>query len=167
MADNPHLMFLVGEYFEEGKALRGASLVTDRRTRPIEFRCTTPVRPTVYQRTLYGRILEEYLFVDLIGLPLITTTREHVDLVLVDDARFLDARPSSDVPIVHLMHATQAPGRPTLTLRAHRKFTADEQIARNHLSALIEEGRDLFEPFERVRQALAQTHAQKVGDQAN
>jgi hypothetical protein len=164
VADNLHLMFLVGECFEEGQAIRGASLVTDGKTRPIEFRCTSPIRPNDYQRTLYGETLDEYVFVDLIGVPLITSTQEQLDLVLVEDPRFLGARPSVDLPVVQISRPSGNSDAAALVFRAHRRYGEEEQRVPGQLQALLEDGRDLLEPFQRVRTALAQAHAQKIGD---
>ena len=42
---------------------RGAVLVTDERTRPLEFRVTDAVGIGSLQRLLYGQVLEEHLHV--------------------------------------------------------------------------------------------------------
>jgi len=49
--------FLSSAKFENDSVIRGAILVTDVETKPLEFRVTAPVRPTNFQKTLYGDIL--------------------------------------------------------------------------------------------------------------
>jgi hypothetical protein len=164
MAENVHLMFLTSKYFEQGKAIRGASLVTDEKTRPIEFRCTSPIRPNDYQRTLYGNTLDEYIFVDLIGMPLIGATKENVDLVLVDDERFLSVRPRVDVPVILLLRSMEDTEVPAVVLKTYTGFETEKVAAQSRLASLFSEGENLTEPFERVRLALDQAHAQRIGD---
>jgi hypothetical protein len=60
---------------EKGLAGRGAALVTDHVTKPLEFRCTSPIKPNPVQRTLYGETLRSYIAIDLVGQPLIGATR--------------------------------------------------------------------------------------------
>lgn len=47
------LMFLDVALFEDGAAIRGGVLVTDLDTKPYEFRCTSPVRPTHLQSFIW------------------------------------------------------------------------------------------------------------------
>jgi hypothetical protein len=75
MADNTQLLFIASQRFESGKAIRGAFLLTDGDTRPMEFRCTNPIRPTSLQTVLYGQMLESHLMVELIGLPLVNSLK--------------------------------------------------------------------------------------------
>jgi len=164
VAEGMNLMFLTVKYFEQGQAIRGGSLVTDDKTRPIEFRCTSPIRPNEYQRVLYGKTLDSYVFVDLIGTPLVTATKESIDLALVEDERFLEIRPNVKVPVVLLALSGQDGTAPSVTLRTHPRFETEEAAVRSQLIPLFNEQRDLLEPFERVRLALDQAHAQKVGD---
>ena len=167
MAESVHLLFLTSKSFEQGKAIRGASLATDEKTRPIEFRCTSPIRPNNYQRTLYGDTLDAYIFVDLIGVPLITATREDIDLVLVDDERLLAVRPTVDVPIVLLTRSPSGQAGPgAVALKVCPGFENEKSTAQTRLSSLVSQGTDLLEPFERVRLALDQAHAQKIGDKS-
>ncbi len=164
MAESLHLMFLTSKYFEQGKAIRGGSLVTDSKTRPIEFRCTSPIRPSNYQRMLYGNTLDEYMFVDLIGVPLVTATKESIDLVLVDDERFLAIRPNIDIPVILIPHSAQNGENPSIALSTYPGFEAERSAAQSQLVALFSKVSDILEPFERVRLALDQAHTQKIGE---
>ena len=164
MTENMRLMFLTSRYFEQLKAIRGGSLVTDERTRPIEFRCTSPIRPNDYQRVLYGNTLDSYIFVDLIGVPLVNATKESIDLVLVEDERFLAIRPSVGIPVILLVPSSQDRETTSVTLRAHPGFETESAAAQS--DSTFKGGIDLLEPFERVRLALEQAHAQKIGDKS-
>jgi hypothetical protein len=76
------LAFLDISVFEDG-SIRGGVLITDLETRPYEFRVTSPVKPTPLQRILYGRTLLDYVYGDLICLPLIRAVKEKLSLVIV------------------------------------------------------------------------------------
>ena len=65
--DDVRLMFISTKDFADGEAIRGGMLVTDAQTKPLEFRCTDPVRPTSLQKVLYGKMLENHVLVTLIG----------------------------------------------------------------------------------------------------
>src|ERR1035438_9283152 len=70
------IAFLGYREFDDGAAYRGAILVTDEWSKPLEFRCTAPVRPTDLQRTLYGKSMLPHILTELIGAPLISSVRE-------------------------------------------------------------------------------------------
>jgi hypothetical protein len=128
--------------------------------------CTSPIRPNDYQRLLYGNTLDSYVFVELIGAPLVAATKESIDLVLVEDEQFLAIRSDVDVPVVLLTRSTQDGNNPSIALRVHSGFETDRSVAQARLISLFNEGRDILEPFERVRLALEQAHMQKVGDKS-
>jgi ribosomal protein L7/L12 len=108
MTTKARLAFLASQKFEEDEAFRGAFLVTDEKTTPLEFRCTGSVRPTDLQKVLYGHILEQYVCVDLLATPLIQSFKEKPDLILVQDPLFLDLRPKIDIPILCLLKEAKA-----------------------------------------------------------
>ena len=175
------ILFLAAKRFESGKAVRGAFLLTDLDTKPLEFRCTNPIRPTSLQTVLYGEILEQHIITELIGLPLINSLKSRPAVILVTEIEFLGIRPKMDIPIVHLtneesvqvplfeedaqeqlLHSDSGMFEPIL-LAAHPKFAQDKEIARDILRELFN-SYDILEPFERIDTALEQVHAQKVGD---
>jgi hypothetical protein len=80
------LMFMKSCQFESGKAYRGAFLTTDRVTKPLEFRCTSPVTPTTLQKIVYGAFLQQHMLIDLIGLPLWkAATEKPIAMILVSE----------------------------------------------------------------------------------
>lgn len=164
------LAFLDASLFDEGTAIRGAALVTDAETRPLEFRCTSAIKPTSLQRVLYGNTLDEYLFVELIGLPLLRVAKEKPSLILVRNPLFLKMRPSLQHPVVLVSRDNKsalAPGTSDelklVAITSHRDFSAEASTARQMLATLMQR-RDLLEPFDRVCAALADAHKQKIGD---
>jgi hypothetical protein len=175
------LLFLSSQRFEDGKAIRGAFLLTDQTTKPLEFRCTNPIRPTQLQTILYGSSLQEHVMVQLIGLPLLNSVKDKLHLILVNDANFLKAREKVSTPMVRIsregavaISADKDPAQRLLvsksgrfdpiTLAPHPKFDGD----REHAKALLVEvfnSYDLLEPFSRIAKALEQVHAQRVGEE--
>jgi len=79
--DEHTLMFLHVYKYDEQASYRGAFLSTDTNTTPIEFRCTNIIKPTKLQRTLYGKILEEHIYVELIASPLMNSATKQPNIV--------------------------------------------------------------------------------------
>jgi len=176
------LMFLATKKFDSGKAIRGAFLLTDLNTKPVEFRCTNPIRPTTLQTMLYGDTLEQHIMVELIGLPLITSLKDRPALILIREAVFMRARPRVEIPIIRLVKeeslavSSTGEGNPTqllhsasgrfdpVVLAAHAKFSSDREQAKAILAEIFD-NHDLLEPFDRIESALEQVHAQKIGEE--
>lgn len=183
MSDDVRIMFLASQNFDSGKVVRGAFLLTDGTTKPLEFRCTSPVRPSNLQVVLYGKILEQHMIVELIGKPLIEQVREKLDIIIVMEKTFLDLRPKINFPIVQLtkeegidfssdsddevdfqLLESQSGRFDPIVLTTHHEFTDDKQLARDTLSDIFN-GYDLTEPFNRIKYALEQVHAQKPSEE--
>jgi hypothetical protein len=166
------LVFLDTALFEDGAAIRGGALITDIETKPYEFRCTSPVRPTSIQRMLYGDTLEEYVYVELIGVPLIKAAKEKPGLILVRNPLLLRIRPFLSYPVVLIRRdsksATTTGGtaenepKPVI-VSPHREFPTEASAAQAMLAPLMQK-RDPLEPFERLQVALAESHKQRIGD---
>lgn len=165
MTDEQRLLFLAHKHFEQGTATRGGALVTNEQTRPLEFRCTSPIRPTEYQRALYGDTLEDTIFEDLIAKPLIEKAGDSVSLVVVEDERFLAVRPELDVPVARVVPAPEAGAEDGPSIEVHPDFEGEREAVKAMLHAVQEQGVDLLEPFERIRRVLDQAHDRKVGDE--
>jgi hypothetical protein len=170
--DNVKLAFLDIELFDGGAVIRGAVLITDLDTKPYEFRITSPIRPSLLQRVLYGNTLDDYVHIELIGVPLLRELREKTNLVLVAKPTLLRIRPKLSIPVALLRHDSKsASGTPDVgddslkivTITAHRDFSADTAAAQSLLASVMQK-RDLLEPFERLKVALAEAHKQKVGE---
>ena len=173
-------MYLAAQRFEAGKAIRGAFLLTDIETKPIEFRCTNPIRPTQLQTMLYGDILQRHILVELIGAPLAQSVKEKPDIILVFEPDFLHLRTKVDLPVVlltkeeriaatdgsenefQLITSTSGHFEPVV-LSTHGDFPNDKAQTRDLLSGIFNK-HDLIEPFSRIASALEQVHAQKIGE---
>jgi hypothetical protein len=94
------LMFLHVHKYDEQASYRGAFLSTDGDTTPTEFRCTNIIKPTKLQRTLYGKILEEHIYVELIASPLLNSAHKQPDLVIISDELLLNFRDKISVPVI-------------------------------------------------------------------
>ncbi|MBK8974684.1 MAG: hypothetical protein IPM29_02050 [Planctomycetes bacterium] len=163
------LCFLDAHTFDGG-AVRGSALVTDERTRPLEFRLTDPVVPTELQRLLYGAVLDEHVLGDLCAVPLLDALREAPDAVLVRDQTLLGLQDLRDVPVLWIGRdedaepgATDEADRPPGVLLGYHGDGEDEALKSVRLALReISERYDLLEPFERMQAAVAQVHRGEV-----
>jgi hypothetical protein len=89
---------------------RAAAVVTDRTTAPVEFRYTSPVRPTKLQRTLWGGRLGSHLAVEVLARPLLDALDPPPGLIVVRQRVLLDLRPVVGVPVVQLLGRAEDPG---------------------------------------------------------
>lgn len=177
---NRRLMYLASQKFEGDKAIRGAFLLTDLDTKPIEFRCTNPIRPTQLQTMLYGDILRHHILIELIGEPLVRSVKEIPDIILVTENEFLGMRPIVNIPIVVLAKDAQiaaisgdgnefqmlnsASGRfEPIVFSTNTSFPDDKSLADEVLAGVFNKF-DLIEPFTRIGSALEQVHLQKTGE---
>jgi hypothetical protein len=101
MADG-NILFLDIQRFEDGRILRGGVLVTDTATEPLEFRCTSGIRPSTLQKILWGARLSGHIAAHLIGKPLVQSLQQSYSLVVVQDPEFFELRESMDIPMVRL-----------------------------------------------------------------
>jgi len=166
---------------DKGAGYRGGILVTDGWGKPVEFRCTAPVRPNPVQKTLYGQTLLPHIAVELIGVPLLRSIPEKPMLVVIQDAVFFDVRLHSETALVRLWRQGEqvrlqsaddqqqtnavlscATGRfQPIVCEAHWKFRADSEVATPRLSEMFARW-DLIEPFDRLNRALEYVHEQKL-----
>lgn len=160
---------------QDAEGYLGAILITDGRGRPLEFRVTYPVRPSAFQRPLYGDALEPYIGVELCGERLLTSLDHDMDLLIVSRRYLLDIREMVPCPVVHLERVgdaievesdarapqTWATGRvdspsgrfQPVKVRVPSEWEDDLDRCR----AVLEEAfdhLDLTEPFDRVSRAL-------------
>ena len=139
-------------------ALRGAALVTDTRTRPLEFRVTDPVVVDELQRVLYGVVLDEHVLGELCGLPLLEALREKPDCVLVRDQGLLSLQSSRQEPVVWIGRdedAADGPeGRPRVVLGYHGDGGGEALQRVREVLRQVAEHYDLCEPYERMATAL-------------
>ncbi|MDM8529907.1 hypothetical protein QUF63_01950 [Anaerolineales bacterium HSG25] len=86
----------------------GGLLVIDSTGKPLEFRVTHPIRPTVVQRGLYGSSLLSHLNEELCGLPLYNALKNKPDIILVQSVNQLSIGDKIDSQVVHIMSAKKS-----------------------------------------------------------
>lgn len=162
---------------EEG-VFRGGVLVTDSGGKPLEFHCTSAIRPNPLQKTLYGDTLHPHMAVDLTAKLLHTKLKEKPDAILVEKKEFLEFRDDTDIPVLLVAKqgatvAGDASGEDdggkilpddsgkfeALTITPHWSHKADADLALPDLSNFFRKF-DLVGPFERIREALKMVHSQ-------
>ena len=77
-------------------------LVTNRFSRPLEFQCTTPVKPNRTQELLYGPTLRPFILGELLSRPLIEKVSVKPDLIVTDRPEMLNLREHVRVPVVQI-----------------------------------------------------------------
>ena len=162
-SNNIRVAFVDVFVFEDG-SVRGGALVTDTLSRPFEFRVTSPVKPTQLQKILYGRSLVEYMYGELIGLPLLKQLKETVSLAICKNPYLLVARPDISFPMIAIKKTEQEPGEniiDTSIIQTHKNFESEHGQAEVLLNMLASQF-DIFEPFERVRVAVSEVNKQKA-----
>ncbi len=170
------IAFLESYELEDNGGVMGAIMVTDAITKPIEFRVTAPIKPTSFQRTLYGDVLHEHVLVELISVPLLNAINEQVDLIIVKDPFFLGANNKQGIRVVRIFNdgdgqsrksskAVELPfssnGNGKTLLETSQKFESELSVISEELNKLSE-GRNLLELFERLKLACEQVNQQKA-----
>ena len=151
-----HLGFLAALEVKD-RGYVGGLLVTNHFGRPLEFQCTAPVRPNHTQEVLYGPTLVPYLYNELIGKMLLEKATVKPDLVLVKDERILGLRDHVPQALGYLLPSSVTGNAPLRLgqqgLQLHERHPEDGNIV-TELGSFVSKETDLFEPFERVQQAL-------------
>lgn len=150
----------VTEHAELG--LFGGYLVLNAAGRPLEFHCTSPVKPNRAQEILYGPTLRPYLYGEQIGQTLIAKAKNEVALICTDHPACLAAREFSERPVLLLLSESIDISGAAVGVRfelgrnqaaVSAQFTSDEEQA-HAVYGQLHDGVDLLEPFARIREAL-------------
>ena len=153
----------------------GGLLVTNRFGRPLEFQCTSPVRPNRTQEILYGPTLRPFLLGELIGKTLIERVDVKPHLVLTEQKDLLELRNHISIPVALIneesiaAHPQPNPLLETVretpaksiqigrhVLRFHQAHQQDREAVQQATEVVSNE-LDLSEPFDRIREALNET----------
>ncbi len=164
--------FLAVEPTSDQIGLIGAMLVLDDKGYPLEFRCTTPVRPTTIQKALLGSRLEYFVGVELCGKRLLSEVQRKPALIVTSSLDLL-ALSEGEIPIVAVLRAGEVIETESLAKDVARErlesssgrfqpvilMTRQDQQEevkdiKDILNAIFRDF-DLLEPFERIRIALA------------
>ncbi|MCY2964930.1 MAG: hypothetical protein NT069_15040 [Planctomycetota bacterium] len=143
------------------KGFSGGLLVTNHYGRPLEFQCTTPVKPNSTQEILYGSSLQPFLLGELIGGTLIDKSSVKPQLILTDRIEILELRNHIDVPVVMVDGPEDRAAETSMklgrqTIRFHSAHTTDSAAVTTDAQQIPADA-DLREPFLRVREALQET----------
>jgi hypothetical protein len=142
------------------RGLVGGLLVTNRFGRPLEFQCTTPVKPNRTQQILYGPTLRPFLLAEVIGRTLVEKVSVQPHLVLTESNELLELRSHIDTPVAGVSADSvefglrMKLGQQWLTF--HPEFAADRKEIEQRAKQ-VPDTADLQEPFERIREALTET----------
>jgi len=150
-------------------ALIGGLLVTNHFGRPLEFQCTTPVKPNRTQEVLYGPTLVPFLLGEVIGQTLVEKVNIKPNLILIEQEQAIELQNHISIPVAILSDLDQILEEKSSFIceqvgKNRLRFDADHQagrIAIENTSKKIPGDADLGEPFERVREAL--NEAVKMG----
>lgn len=153
----------------------GGLLVTDRFGRPLEFQCTTPVKPNRTQELLYGPTLVPFILGELLGKALMDRISVKPTLLLTSRLEMLKLRPKVSVPVVFDEacndSATKnladgvASGSVAIDqqvrigrqfFRVHEDFAGDREEVEK-MATFLSADADMHEPLERVEEALRET----------
>jgi hypothetical protein len=138
----------------------GGLLITNRFGRPLEFQCTAPVKPNRAQQILYGPTLRPFVLGELLGRTLIDKIGVKPHLVLLETDEILDLRQHVSIPVAYFVNkitdeSTQL-SLGKLGIAFHPDYIADREEMVRH-AKVIPGDADMREPFERIREALAET----------
>ena len=163
--------FLTVEPTYDQIGLIGAVLVLDDKGYPLEFRCTTPVRPTTIQRTLYGSLLKPYVGVELCGKRLLAEMQRKPALIVTSSLDLL-ALSEGETPVVAVLPVGEIIETESLAKDVARErlesasgrfqpvilmTRQDQQQEVNKVKIILNDmfrNFDLVEPFERIKTAL-------------
>lgn len=101
-SDNFHIGYVAVRTAKDGDGYIGSLLVIDEIGVPQEFRCTRPIRPTDAQRALYGKSMDRYIMIELLGLPLHRALQTRPRFYIVDQPLWLHLRPGVGVPVIYM-----------------------------------------------------------------
>jgi len=111
--------------------LIGGYLILNTAGRPLEFHCTTPVRPSRAQQILYGPTLEPYLFGEQIGQSLLSKAKLEPLAVCTDRVEVLAVREYTAVPVAFAATGGRicgADGRQCADERSRRRVRCARQF---------------------------------------
>lgn len=161
--------------------LFGGYLILNTAGRPLEFHCTTPIKPNRAQEILYGPTLNSFLYGEQIGQTLIKQGGKMPALVCTDREPALAAREFVSTPLVLVLPSEEPAATSQPSEESGRFFRIDAahaggprlvtfQMGRNRLAvpaqtendrlliadslAELAESFDLAEPFQRIRDAI-------------
>ena len=139
----------IQEQAEEG--FQGCLLVLDSLARPLEFHCTSPIKPTRAQAILYGPTLEPVLFGERIGLALLSRCEAPLDLVVTDSPKGQFTADQVETPFLRLPQTLEFGDS---DLAGLLPLGYRDPAAAMRVLARLRRDFDFAEPFGRIQSAL-------------
>jgi hypothetical protein len=144
-----------------GTGFVGGLLVTNQLGRPLEFQCTTPVKPNRTQEILYGPTLASFVCAELIGKTLFERLQVKPQLIVCDQPEMLALRSVISLPVALILPKSAKVEERAIRagahqLRLHADFAGDLELV-TEIAKSFPGDADLIEPLERVREALQET----------
>ncbi len=144
-----------------GTGFVGGLLVTNQLGRPLEFQCTTPVKPNRTQEILYGPTLTSFVCAELIGKTLFERLQVKPQLIVCDQPEILALRSVISLPVALILPKSAKAEEGTIRagahqLRLHADYVSDWDVV-TEIAKSFPGDADLIEPVERVREALQET----------
>lgn len=155
----------------EQHGLLGGYLVLNAAGRPLEFHCTSGVRPNRAQAILFGPTLDAYLYGEQIGQALVTKSSLTPAVICTNQPQALALREFVQSPVLLVecegettgggrlrVDGPQAAAGPRLLARRGRdriSLASGNDVERaNALLSTLPESFELSEPFARIHAAL-------------
>jgi len=147
----------------DGRGFVGGLLVTNQVGRPLEFQCTTPVKPNRTQEILYGNTLRSWMLGELIGGTLLERVSIKPELIVTSNPYILELRNHTEIPVACTdreqsmsLSEGESISLGSRKLYFHEGHSEDLSTITDHRH-LIPDSADLTEPLDRVREALSET----------
>ncbi|AEH50793.1 hypothetical protein [Pseudothermotoga thermarum] len=139
----------------------GGLLIVDQAGIPLEFKYTEPVIPTQLQKILYGKSLETYLYVEVIGKNLLKKAENKCEFYFTDTPILVDCAENVFFITYHpsIVEEVQKISAEECVIPAQSgsiKVSAAKEIKQETLEKLVKmlEEIDVMEPFQRLQKAL-------------
>ena len=161
---------------DETVGFTGGLLLVNQDGKPTEFHCTAPVSENRTQKILYGKTYQSHIYCDLIGAALIDKCSKSPELLFVEQPE-LKQLGSEIAPPVLMVAPAESETANEVALVSYPEFRIDHLLVSVITTDLeqfefVKEACDRFtttltfdEPFERIRQAIAE--AQQVARQTD
>jgi hypothetical protein len=155
----------------------GGYLIVSLLGRPVEFHCTSPVKPSRAQEILYGPTLQPYLLGEQISVALLQAAKLTPRLIVTDQAGMLSSRLRASAPMTLLLaeggRGIASDASASVLSVVDGQFSVgdyelqmpagfeSEMNAVKEAASILAQHVDLFEPFGRIHEAIRE--AQRIG----
>ena len=164
---------------EEDIGQIGGLLLLNVQARPVEFHCTAPVKPSRAQQVLYGVTLQAYV-IEQIAATLIAKTKLSPTFIATDRREVWLSQTESSIPTIFVpatdtvsdseqirSYGSSRTSGVGFDVAGVEVFVATERSADKSLVTDFwsehGQGLEFCEPFDRIREALAEAHGNQGG----